>query len=135
MRYDVITPVHEVTCKVLLDDPNYIAGAVMWPSISMTEITLAFLWQKLSQPQFYNDLTKKITFWGTVRFRFRFNNLQLVLGMALQFYTSVEKGSKLKVRMFCGLISKFGEITGKNLVSMGVGWGASLLPSSHSQLG
>ena len=29
MRYDVITPVHEVTCKVLLDDPNYIAGAVM----------------------------------------------------------------------------------------------------------
>ena len=38
-----------------------------------------------------------------------FNNFELAVGMALKFYTSVEKG--LKLRMFYGLIPSFVEIT------------------------
>ena len=35
---------------------------------------------------------------------FKFNNLAPALGMNLQFYTSVAKGLKLKVRKFWGLV-------------------------------
>ena len=44
---------------------------------------------------------------------FKFNNLQLALGMALKFYTSVVKGLKLKVRKFLGLISMSVEVAGE----------------------
>ena len=40
----------------------------------------------------------------------------LELGMALKFYTSLEKKLKLKVRKFCGLIRMFEEVTGEKLV-------------------
>ena len=43
---------------------------------------------------------------------FKFNNLGLVAGMDLQFYTSAAKGLKLKVRKFLGLILTFVEVTG-----------------------
>ena len=36
--------------------------------------------------------------------------------MALKFYTSVAKESKLKVRKFFGLIPTFVEVTGEKLV-------------------
>ena len=39
-------------------DSNQIAHVVMWPSL----VTLAFLWEKLPQPQLYKDLTIKTTF-------------------------------------------------------------------------
>ena len=42
---------------------------------------------------------------------FKFNNLGLALGMVLKFDTSVEKGLKLKVRRFWGLIPTFVEVT------------------------
>ena len=45
---------------------------------------------------------------------FKFNNLGLVLGMALQFYTSVAKGLKLKVIKFWRLIPTFVEVTREN---------------------
>ena len=47
---------------------------------------------------------------------FKFNNLGLVLGMNLKFYTSVAKGLKLKVRKFWGLIPTLVEVTGEKLV-------------------
>ena len=47
--------------------------------------------------------------------RFKFNKLRLALDMGLKFYTSVAKGSKLKVRKFCGLIPTFVEVTGEKL--------------------
>ena len=47
---------------------------------------------------------------------FKFNKLRLALDMGLKFYTSVAKGSKLKVRRFCGLIPTFVEVTGEKLV-------------------
>ena len=46
---------------------------------------------------------------------FKFNNLGLKLGMNLKFYTSVEKGLKLKVRKFWGVIPTFVEVTGKKI--------------------
>ena len=62
-------------------------------------VTAAFLWQKLSQPQFSKDLTRKTAFfegWSWLRL----NNLGLALDKNLKFYTSVVKGLKLKVRKF-----------------------------------
>ena len=38
------------------------------------------------------------------------------IGMSLQFYTSVVKGSKLKVREILGLILTFVEVTKEKLV-------------------
>ena len=67
----------------------------MWLSL----VTLALLREKLSQPQFYKDLTRKTTFsegWSW----FKFNNLGMELGMALKFYTSAVKELKLKFRKF-----------------------------------
>ena len=49
-------------------------------------------------------------------FWFKFNNLVLVLGMALEFCKSVEKEFKLKLRKFLGPISTFVEITGEKLL-------------------
>ena len=43
------------------------------------------------------------------------------LGMAFNFYTSLAKGFKLKVRKFWGLILTFLEIAGENLLGRGVG--------------
>ena len=45
----------------------------------------------------------------------KFNNLGLALGMALDFYTSVAKGLKLKVRKFLGLIPTFAKVTEEKL--------------------
>ena len=60
-------------------------------------------------------MTRKTTFvegWSW----FKFNNLGLALDKSLKFYTTVEKGLKLKVRKFWGLIPKFVEIIGEKLV-------------------
>ena len=42
------------------------------------------------------------------------------VGMGLKFYTSVTKGLKLKVRKFLELILTFIEVTGENLVGLGL---------------
>ena len=47
---------------------------------------------------------------------FKFNNFGLALGANMEFYTSVAKGLKLKVRMFWGLIPTFVEVTGGKLL-------------------
>ena len=51
------------------------------------------------------------------------NNLGLVLGIALKFYTIMAKGLKLKVKMFWGLSPTFAEVTGEKLVGVGEGGG------------
>ena len=47
---------------------------------------------------------------------FKFNKLGMALGTNLKFYTSVKKGSKLKVRKFCGIVPSFVEVTEEKLV-------------------
>ena len=54
-------------------------------------VTVAFLLEKLSQPQFYKDLTRKTAFFEGWSW-FKFNNLGLALGANLKFYTSVVGG-------------------------------------------
>ena len=54
---DVLIPVNDVTNKILSRDSNYIVDVFMWPKFGNL-----FLWEKLSQSQFYKDLTKKTTF-------------------------------------------------------------------------
>ena len=51
--------------------------------------------------------------------RFKLNNLELALCIALKFYTSMAKELKLKVRKFSGKISTFVEVTEKKLVGEG----------------
>ena len=84
-------------------------------SCDQSLVTVAFLWEKLPQPQLYKDLTRKATSFERWSW-FKFNNLRLALGTNLNFYTGVAKGLKLKVRKFWGLISTFVEVRGEKLV-------------------
>ena len=77
-------------------------------------VTVAFLWEKLSQLQFYKDLTWKTAFLGVVLVQIQYMGLTLVTN--LKFYTSVAKGLKLRVRKFWGLIHNFVEVTQEKLV-------------------
>ena len=81
-------------------------------SCDQSLVTVAFLSEKLSQPQFYKNLTKKNAFFEGWSW-FRFSNLRLALGTNLKFYTVVAKGLKLKVRKFWELIPTFEEVKGK----------------------
>ena len=60
------------------------------------------------------DLTRKTAFFEGWPW-FKFNNLEMALGMVLKFYTSVAK-VETKSRKFCGLIPTFVEVTGEKLV-------------------
>ena len=71
-------------------------------------------------------MTRKTTFFEGLPW-FKFNNLGLALGIALKFYTSVAKESKLKVRKFWCLIRTFVEVTGEKLVGSGI-WRVCPLP-------
>ena len=78
--------------KILLQDSIYIADVFMSPkldnsSISMKEVIITSILIKLTRT------------W------FKFNNLELALGIALKFYTSVGKWLKLKVRKCLGINS------------------------------
>ena len=70
----------------------------MW-SCDQSLVTVAFPWEKLSQPQFYKDFTWKTAFfegWPWLKV----DKFGLVLGMTLKFYTRLAKGLTLKVRTF-----------------------------------
>ena len=82
-------------------------------SCDQSLVTLAFLWEKFSQLQFYKDL-KNLFFEGWSWFKF--NNLGLALGTNLKIHTSVAKGLNLKVRKFLGLTPTFVEVRGEKLV-------------------
>ena len=69
-------------------------------------ITLALLWKQLRHLQCYKNLTKEKQFfegwcWLT------FNDLRLVLGLVLNFYSRMAKESKLKAKKFWVLLSTF----------------------------
>ena len=119
--YDVIIPDYDVTNKILSRESNYNVDAVMWPKFGNCSV----LWLKLSQLQFYKDLTWKTAFFEEWSW-FKFNNLRMALDMTLKFYASVAKELKLKVRRFWGLISTFAEVTGEKLVG-------GLLSSPHPE--
>ena len=90
----------------------------MW-SCDQSLLTLAFLWEKLSQLELYKDLTRKTTFLrvcpGSSSIIW---NRGLTLVMVLKFYTSVAKWLKIKVRKFWRLTSTNVEVTGGKLVGV-----------------
>ena len=85
----------------------------MWPC-GQNLIPLAFLSEKLWQPQFYKDLTRKKTIFlkDALRSSSIISNWH-TLGMTLIFYTSVGKELKFKVG---NLTLTFVEVTGEKLV-------------------
>ena len=89
-------------------------------SCDQSLVTVAFLWEKLSQPQFYKDLTRKTAFFKGWSW-FKINNLELALDTNFKFYNSVAKGLNLKVRKFCWLIPMFVEVTKEKLIGGGGG--------------
>ena len=58
-----------------------------------------------------------------------FNNLRLVLGTNLNFYTSLSKGLELKVKMFWELILVFIDVTGEKLI-----WGSFCSPHIQNRV-
>ena len=122
-EYDIIISADDVTNKILSRDSNYTVDV----SCDQSLVTAAFLWEKLSQHQFYKDLTRKTAFFEGWSW-FRFNNLGQALGTNLKFYTSVAKGSELKVRKLWGLTPLFVEVTGEKLVGGGEPFAPSLPP-------
>ena len=113
--YEVIISAHDFS-KKFYHMPQII---LLMLSCDQSLVTLAFLWEKLSQPQFYKDLTRKTAFFEGWSW-FKFNNLGLALGTNLKFYTSVAKKSILRVIKFLGLIPRFVRVTGEKLVEEGV---------------
>ena len=85
-------------------------------------VTIAFLREKLSQPQFSKALTKKNKKKFERRSWFKCNNLGLALDIAFKFYTYVANLLKLEVRKFWGLIPTFVEVTGEKLVRRWAFW-------------
>ena len=94
-------------------DFNYIIDVVIRPrfgncSISMRKfIITSVLWGFDQKNCFFDE-----------RSWFEFNNLGLALGTNLEFYTSVAKELKLKVRKFWRPNSTFVEVTGEKLVGV-----------------
>ena len=66
----------------------------------------------------YGCANSKIGYYFEGCFCFEFNNLELTLGIALKFYTSVVKKLKLYVRKFWRLIPKFVGVTVEKLVGV-----------------
>ena len=81
--------------------------------IDQSLVTLAFLWDKLSQLRFQKDLTrKKIFFVGW--FWLQLCNLGMALVMAMECCSIEEEELKLKVRNFCRLFLCSEKLQGKN---------------------
>ena len=115
--YHVIRFFHDITKKVLSHDSNYVIDVIMCQSL----VTIAFLWEKLSQPQFNRNFTRKIAYFKGWSW-FKLNNLGLIPGKNFKFYTGVAKRLKLKVRKFWGIILTFLEVAGEKLVRGKIGW-------------
>ena len=98
--YYLIYSVYDVTNKHLSHDSIYIMDVVMWPKFGSSSICIR-VYHTLN---FIRIWPKKTAFFDRWSW-FKFNNLGLARGTKLKFYTSLSKGSKLKVRKFFGLIS------------------------------
>ena len=100
--YDVTTVDCDVTKMFLSGDLNSMVDVVMWPNFGNSRISM-------------REVTRKITFlekWSW----FKFNNLELALGMTWKYFISVAKGFKLELRRFWGIYPTFVEVTGEKLV-------------------
>ena len=107
--YDVIISAVVMPSPIKFHPVIQIVDVVMWPksgnsSISMREVAVSFI----------RIWPEKLFFEGCSWFKF--DNLGLALGPNLNFYTSVVKGLKLKVRKIWELNPTFVKDTGEELV-------------------
>ena len=87
--YDVIIRVNDVSNKTLSRDSNYILDVFMWPKFGNS-----FLWERLSQPQFIKDWTRKTAFFESCLW-FNLNNLGLALG---EIQILHQRGKRVKIK-------------------------------------
>ena len=87
--------------------------AQMW-SLDQSLVTPLFYQRSYHNLSFIRIWREKILFVFEGCFWFKFNNLELALGMAWKFYTSVAKDLKLEIRKLWRLIPTFVEFTGEN---------------------
>ena len=99
--YDVRIPVDDVINKILSRDSNHIVDVPMLPEFGNSIISMREL---ITTSILYGFDQKNVLFGG------------VVLLQGCTFCTSVEKGLKLKVRKFWGLIPTFVEVTREKLV-------------------
>ena len=83
--YDVIISAFDITNRVLSYDSNYIVDALVCPKFGNSSISKGF-----DQKNYF--------FEG--RTWFKFNNLELLVGVILKVNTNVAKGLILKVKTF-----------------------------------
>ena len=95
--FDVIVYVNDVTNKILPRYSNYIVDVFMWPKFG----NCSFLWEKLSQPQFYKDLTRKTAFFERWSW-FKFINLGVTLGRKIEILHQCGKRVKTKSQKVLG---------------------------------
>ena len=67
----------------------------IWP-YDQSLVTLTFLWEKLSSPQFYKDLARKTNIFEGCSW-FKFNNIGQAQDTTLKFYTKIVKNKNQKV--------------------------------------
>ena len=93
--YHVIIYVHDVTNLILSHQSNCIVDMVMWPNFGNSSI---YTREVIRTSILLGFEQKNHCFeeW----FCLKFNNFGLALSMALETYTNMAKGFKLKVRMF-----------------------------------
>ena len=106
---------------------NYIVDTVVWRKLWSSR----FSTREVPITSFCKDLTRKNSFFEGWSW-FKFLNLELVLGMALTFYSSVAKVLKRKVRKFWELIPTFRGVTMKR--NKLIFWGGYFLFAPHAPL-
>ena len=84
-------------------------------SCDQSLVTVAFLWDKLSQPQFYKDLARRTAFFEWWSW-FRLNNLGLPL--KLEILHQCGKRVKTKSQKVSGTNSYVCKVTGEKLVGV-----------------
>ena len=113
--YNIIISTYNVIYKILSRDSNNIVDVVMWPKLGNSRISM----REVIETPVLEGFDQTILFFEWWGFWFKFNNLELALGMPLKCYISVAKGLKLKFRKFWGLVITFGEVSGEKKLAWG----------------
>ena len=87
---DVVNFINDATNIILSSSSNYIVDVVMWPNFGYSSIFMI----EVIITQILDGFDQKTNFerWPSLKF----NNLRLVIGIALKYYCSVAKGLTLK---------------------------------------
>ena len=97
--YESTISFHDITNQIFLCDSNYIVHVVTWQKVGSSSIFI----RKVHNLNFVGIRQKKTKFYEEYSW-FKINNLGVAQCMALKIDNNVEKGFKLKVIKFWGII-------------------------------